>query len=492
MTDTRLPLDTLTAVSPLDGRYGNRTVTLRHIASEYGLIRLRVTVEARWLWFMAEAGLLPLENEQVAEVGAAMQALVAEFDLAAAERIKAIEATTNHDVKACEYFIGEFLDARGLANLRPFVHFACTSEDINNLAYGLMTRELIDEVLLPELDTLIAQLTEVAHANHDLPMLSRTHGQSASPTTLGKEFAIFAWRLARQRRQLATVDVLGKFSGAVGNFNAHIVAYPDVDWPALSARFVESLGLTFNPLTAQIESHDCVAEFAAVLARCNTILIDLCRDVWGYISLGYLGQRRVDGEVGSSTMPHKINPIDFENGEGNYGVANALCEHLAAKLPISRWQRDLSDSTVLRNLGAVVGYTSIANQSTLKGLSKLQVSAPRVRADLDQAWEVLAEPIQTVMRRYGIADSYEQLKALTRGEAINCETLQAFVAGLDLPETVRQELAALTPATYVGVADTLATEMLDRSLEKELGSSGSQNSRNSGSSSHRDANDGQG
>jgi len=455
-------LDTLTAVSPIDGRYGARTKALRAIASEYGLIRYRIIVEARWLAFLTERGIVSLPETTRKPLIEALAALEAEFGVAEAREVKSLEATTNHDVKACEYFMAHWLaDRHDLGVARPYLHFACTSEDINNLAYGLMLRDMIDKVLAPELAAIRDRLEDAAHDYAAVPMLSRTHGQSASPTTVGKEFAIFAYRLERQIAQLSRVELLGKFSGAVGNFNAHTIAYPELEWPSLAREFVQSLGLEFNPLTAQIESHDCVAEFSAVVSRANAILVDFSRDVWGYISLGYFGQKRVEGEVGSSTMPHKINPIDFENAEGNLGVANALFEHFAAKLPISRWQRDLTDSTVLRNLGSAVAYCTIAYQSLVKGLDKLEVHEAAIARDLDEAWEVLAEAVQTVMRRYGIPDSYEQLKSLTRGERIDAARLSAFIDGLALPPEARRALKELTPASYTGVAANLARTLPD-------------------------------
>lgn len=452
-------LDTLTAVSPVDGRYGNRTARLRAIASEYGLIRYRVVVEARWLAFLADRQVIDLRADLRGRLHEALNELLNTFGIDEAREVKRLEATTNHDVKACEYFVGSWLASRyDLGVVRPFIHFACTSEDINNLAYGMMLKDLSGEVLIPELTAVRERLAGYAERYAAVPMLSRTHGQSASPTTVGKEFAVFAFRLSRQIAQLESLEFLGKFAGAVGNYNAHTVSFPELEWPELAREFVESLGLSFNPLTTQIESHDYVAEFAAAVARANTILIDFARDVWGYISLGYFGQRRVEGEIGSSTMPHKINPIDFENAEGNLGVANALMGHFAEKLPISRWQRDLTDSTVLRNLGSAVGYASVAYQSLGKGLDKLEVDELAIARDLDGAWEVLAEAVQTVMRRYGVPDSYERLKALTRGEAIDAEKLAAFIDTLELPPEARLALKDLTPAAYSGLAATLARE----------------------------------
>jgi adenylosuccinate lyase len=389
-----------------------------------------------------------------------LQKIADDFSIADAQRIKDIEATTNHDVKAVEYFIKERIgDDAALKQAKEFVHFACTSEDINNLSYALMLRDARDHVLLAELDKTIAKLRDLAHANADLPMLSRTHGQTASPTTLGKEMANVIARLQRQRAQLAAIEISGKINGAVGNFNAHAIAYPEIDWRAFSQRFVESLGLQWQEYTTQIEPHDGVAELCDVQRRIDTILIDLARDVWGYISLGYFRQKLKAGEVGSSTMPHKVNPIDFENAEGNFGVANALLGHFSEKLPISRWQRDLTDSTTLRALGEAFGHALIGFASLEKGVGKLEVNADRIAADLDHAWEVLAEAIQTVMRRHGLPEPYEQLKALTRGKGITCETLQAFIGSLDLPEADKQRLLALTPATYTGLATELARDV---------------------------------
>ena len=448
---------TLTALSPLDGRYAAKTETLRPIFSELGLMHRRVLVELHWL--------LALSDEAaVVEVPALSDAARSEL-LAIGERfseddgarIKAIERTTNHDVKAIEYFIKEKVAANAeLAAVKEFIHFACTSEDINNLAYALMLRDARDGVLLPALDGVVARLRELAHAHAAQPMLSRTHGQTASPTTLGKEIANVVARLERQRRQIAAVEISGKINGAVGNYNAHVVAYPEVDWPAFSRRFVESLGLAWNPYTTKIEPHDFIAELGDAVRRVNTILIDWSRDVWGYISLGYFRQSLKAGEVGSSTMPHKVNPIDFENAEGNFGLANALFAHFAEKLPISRWQRDLTDSTVLRALGTAFGHTQIALDALLRGLNKLNAAPERLDADLDASWEVLAEAVQTVMRRYGLPEPYEQLKALTRGQGITREALREFVTHLDLPPPVRQRLLDLTPASYSGLAATLA------------------------------------
>jgi adenylosuccinate lyase len=448
---------TLTALSPLDGRYAGKTAGLRPIFGEAGLMQRRVQVELRWLLALAaEPGIA----EVTAFAPGARDALLAigsGFSETDAARIKQIEATTNHDVKAVEYFIKEKIagDAE-LAAAKEFIHFACTSEDINNLAYALMLRDARDGVLLPALDAVIAKLRAMAQEHAALPMLSRTHGQTASPTTLGKELANVVARLERQRRQIAAVEITGKINGAVGNYNAHVASYPDVDWPALARAFVEDLGLAFNPYTTQIEPHDCIAELGDAVRRANTILIDLARDIWGYISLGYFRQVLEAGEVGSSTMPHKVNPIDFENAEGNFGLANALFEHFSAKLPISRWQRDLTDSTVLRALGTAFGHTQIALDALLRGLGKLNVNPQRLAADLDANWEVLGEAVQTVMRRHGLPEPYEQLKALTRGQGITRETLREFIQRLDLPADAKERLLALTPATYAGLASALA------------------------------------
>ena len=447
----------LLALSPLDGRYASRMDALRPIFSEFGLMQRRLHVEVQWLLALAA-------ESDIAEVPAlsekarsALLAIAADFSESDGERIKAIERTTNHDVKAIEYFIKERIaDDAELRAVSEFVHFACTSEDINNLAYALMLRDARDGVLLPALDRVIASLRNLAHAQAAQPMLSRTHGQTASPTTLGKEVANVVARLQRQRAQIANVELTGKINGAVGNYNAHVIAYPDIDWPAFARRFVDSLGLAFNAYTTQIEPHDCIAEIGDASRRANTILVDLSRDIWGYISLGYFGQRVKEGEIGSSTMPHKVNPIDFENAEGNFGLANALFEHFSAKLPISRWQRDLTDSTVLRALGTAFGHTQVALDSMAKGLSKLTVNPQRLGDDLDASWEVLAEAVQTVMRRHGLPNPYEQLKALTRGHGISQSSMRDFVQSLDLPEADKQRLLALTPASYTGLAEQLA------------------------------------
>ena len=448
-----MQLSTLTAVSPIDGRYGSKTAALRPIFSEYGLIHHRVTVEVRWLQTLSRHPGIPEVPAFSEQADALLESIVDGFSEADAQRVKEIERTTNHDVKAVEYFLKERIAGNAeLEAVSEFIHFACTSEDINNLSHALMLRAGRDNVLLPQLDQVIEAIRDQAHAHADKPMLSRTHGQPASPTTLGKEMANVVHRLRRQREQIAGVALLGKINGAVGNYNAHLAAYPELDWPALAREFVESLGLEWNPYTIQIEPHDYMAELFEAIARANTILIDFARDVWGYISLGYFRQRTVAGEVGSSTMPHKVNPIDFENAEGNLGLANALFDHLAAKLPISRWQRDLTDSTVLRNMGVGFAYTSIALQSLLRGLGKLEADERRLAEDLLANWEVLAEPIQTVMRRYGIEKPYEKLKELTRGQRVDEAALQAFVDGLDLPEEAKAALRALTPLTYIGNA----------------------------------------
>jgi len=447
----------LTNLSPVDGRYAEKVDALRPILSEYGLIRFRVLVEIRWLQALADEPAI-VEVPPLSEAADAhLEGMLSGFSIDDAERVKAIEKTTNHDVKAVEYFLKERIaDQPELVRVNEFFHFACTSEDINNLSYALMLKDAREAVLLPQMGKVIEAVKTLAHQYADQPMLSRTHGQPATPTTLGKEFANVAARLQRQCTQLGAVELLGKINGAVGNYNAHLIAYPEVDWERLARRFVQSLGLSFNPYTIQIEPHDYIAEFFHALARFNTVLMDFNRDVWGYISLGYFRQKTVAGEVGSSTMPHKVNPIDFENSEGNLGLANALFGHLAEKLPISRWQRDLTDSTVLRNIGVGIAHTSIALQSTLKGLSKLQLNPEALDTDLDANWEVLAEPIQTVMRRYGIDKPYEKLKELTRGQRIEPEALRRFIEGLDIPLEAKGRLLELTPRAYTGLAKTLA------------------------------------
>ena len=450
----------LTALSPLDGRYATKVEALRPIFSEFGLMQRRVLVEVCWLLALAEEAAIVEVGPFATSTRQFLTTLAGDFSLHDAERIKAIEATSNHDVKAVEYFIKEKIGNDGeLAKAREFVHFACTSEDINNLAYALMLRDARDGVLLHTLDKVIATLRQMAHALAATPMLSRTHGQTASPTTLGKEIANVVARLTRQREQIAAVQLSGKINGAVGNYNAHVIAYPEVDWPKLSRRFVESLGLVWNPYTTQIEPHDCVAELSDAIRRANTILVDFCRDVWGYVSLGYFRQALRPGEVGSSTMPHKVNPIDFENAEGNLGIANALFAHFAEKLPISRWQRDLTDSTVLRALGTAFGHTQIALESLLRGLTKLNAEPERIAADLNASWEVVAEAVQTVMRRHGLPEPYEQLKTLTRGQGITRESMRTFIESLTLPADAKQRLLELTPGSYVGLAEKLASNI---------------------------------
>ncbi len=448
-----MELTALTAISPVDGRYGSKVSVFREIFSEYGLIRNRVTVEIRWLQKLAAHPGVTEVPQFSAEANKVLDSLVNEFSLQDAERIKDIERTTNHDVKAVEYFIKEKIaGVPELHAVTEFVHFACTSEDINNLSHALMLREGLDHGLLPAMDRVVDKLAQLAHDHAQQPMLSRTHGQTASPTTVGKELANVVHRLRRQVKQVRETELLGKINGAVGNYNAHLSAYPEIDWAVNAREFIESLGLDWNPYTTQIEPHDYIAELYDAIARFNTILIDLDRDIWGYISLGYFKQKTVEGEVGSSTMPHKVNPIDFENSEGNLGIANALFSHLSAKLPISRWQRDLTDSTVLRNLGVGFAHSLIAYEATLKGLGKLEINPARLDEDLDHAWEVLAEPIQTVMRRYNIEKPYEKLKALTRGKAMTPEVIKNFVESLDIPEQAKAELMALTPGRYIGNA----------------------------------------
>ncbi|WP_036299863.1 adenylosuccinate lyase [Methylotenera sp. L2L1] len=452
-----MSLTTLNALSPLDGRYQSKLDALRPYFSEYALIKHRAWVEIEWLKALAGAKELaeiaPFSAETIKELDTA----ITNFSEADASQVKAIEARTNHDVKALEYWLKEKFDSNPeVKKASEFIHFACTSEDINNLSHGLMLKTARDSVMLPFLNNLIARLTELSEQLANQPMLSRTHGQTASPTTMGKELANVVYRLQRQQKQLASNDILGKINGAVGNFNAHLSAYPDFDWEAFAKGFVSSLGLTYNPMTIQIEPHDYMAELYDTIARINTILIDINRDIWGYISVGYFKQKVKAGEIGSSTMPHKVNPIDFENSEGNLGLANAVLRHMAEKLPISRWQRDLTDSTVLRNMGVAFGYTLLGYDSCLRGLNKLEVNPARLDEDLNNSWEVLAEPIQTVMRRYGIENPYEQLKELTRGKGgINQSSLHTFISGLSIPEEAKQALLALTPATYTGKAAEL-------------------------------------
>lgn len=448
-----MELSALSAISPVDGRYGSKTASLRPIFSEYGLVRFRVTVEVRWLQKLAANTGVSEIGPFSAETNAFLDAIVDNFSEADAQAVKDIEATTNHDVKAVEYFLKNKLSENAeLAKVLEFVHFACTSEDINNLSHSLMLQEGRDLVILPAMEKIVAAIKTLAIDNAELPMLSRTHGQTASPTTLGKEMANVAYRLERQVKQLNNVELLGKINGAVGNYNAHYATYPDVNWEQNAQEFIESLGLAFNPYTTQIEPHDCIAELYDAIARFNTILIDFDRDIWAYISNGYFKQKTIAGEVGSSTMPHKVNPIDFENSEGNLGIANAVMSHLGQKLPISRWQRDLTDSTVLRNMGVGLAHSLIAYEATLKGISKLEVNVARVSEDLNNAWEVMAEAIQTVMRRYSIEEPYEKLKAFTRGKAITKDMMIEFIATLELPEAEKARLLEMTPATYIGSA----------------------------------------
>lgn len=448
----------ITALSPLDGRYQTKVEPLRFYFSEFALIRYRVQVEVSWLKALSnDPGVVEIPPFSI-ETNAQLDVLVKNFSVSDGEAIKAIEAITNHDVKAVEYWLKQILaDNAEVAKAAEFIHFACTSEDINNLSHGLMLKSSLEQVMLPALNKIIARLVELAHQLADVPMLARTHGQPATPTTLGKEMANAVYRLQRGKKQLATVAILGKINGAVGNYNAHLSAYPDLDWEKFAQLFVENLGLEFNPYTTQIEPHDTMAELFDAYARINTILLDLNRDIWGYISLGYFKQKTKADEVGSSTMPHKVNPIDFENSEGNLGIANALLRHLSEKLPVSRWQRDLTDSTVLRNMGVALGHTLLAYDSCLKGLNKLDVNPAQLRVDLDNTWEVLAEPIQTVMRRYGAANPYEQLKALTRGKGgITQETLHQFIHDLNIPAEEKDRLLAMTPRNYIGQASALA------------------------------------
>ncbi len=454
-----MELTALTAVSPVDGRYGSKTSTLRSIFSEFGLIRFRVEVEIRWLQQLASHPQITEVPALSSEANEQLDNLVAGFSLEHAERIKEIERTTNHDVKAVEYFIKEQISSNAELNaISEFVHFACTSEDINNLSHALMLKNGV-AVMRTEMEAIEQAIAKIGQDFATQPILSRTHGQTASPSTLGKEMANVAYRLRRQIKQLDSIEYLGKINGAVGNYNAHLSAYPEIDWEANAKNFIEGLGLNFNPYTTQIEPHDYIAELFDLVCRYNTILIDFDRDVWGYIAWGYFKQKTIAGEVGSSTMPHKVNPIDFENSEGNLGIANAVMGHLTMKLPISRWQRDLTDSTVLRNLGVGFGHSLIAYASTLKGISKLEVNAARLDEDLDNSWEVLAEPIQTVMRRYAIEEPYEKLKALTRGKGMTKEVMLDFIETLEIPETAKAELRTLTPGTYVGNAADQASRI---------------------------------
>ena len=448
-----MELNELTAISPVDGRYGSKTAVLRDLFSEYGLIKLRVLVEVRWFQALAA-------EQQISEVPAldadaqnVLNGIVENFSLSDAERIKTIERTTNHDVKAVEYFLKEKIQGNAMLEASSeFLHFACTSEDINNLSHGLMLKAGREDVLLPAMDEIIDNLSKQAQEFADQPMLSRTHGQTASPTTVGKELANVVYRLRKQRDQFAEVQIYGKANGAVGNYNAHYSAYPEIDWPEFSQNFIESIGLNINPFTIQIEPHDYMAEMFDAISRFNTILIDLSRDIWSYISNAYFKQKTIAGEIGSSTMPHKVNPIDFENAEGNLGIANALFNHLSLKLPVSRWQRDLTDSTVLRNLGVGFAHSLISYQSLMRGLNKLEINTDIINADLNGSWEVLAEPVQTVMRRYGIENPYEKLKELTRGKTITQQDFQEFIQTLDIPEAARNALLELTPMNYIGNA----------------------------------------
>ncbi len=452
-----MTLNAITALSPLDGRYAGKVESLRLHFSEYGLIRNRVRVEVEWLKALAEAPEIVECPAFSAATLDELDRLVADFSVADAEAIKKIESRTNHDVKAMEYWLKDALAANSeVMRVSEFIHFGCTSEDINNVSHALMLADGVVDSLIPELDRVIARMRELAHQLAEMPMLARTHGQPATPTTLGKEMANIAARLMRCRGQITTVSLTAKFNGAVGNYNAHLAAYPDIDWESFSRRFVESLGLEFNPYTIQIEPHDAMAELFDAVARTNTVLIDADRDIWQYISLGYFKQKLKDGEIGSSTMPHKVNPIDFENSEGNLGLANAVFRHLAEKLPVSRLQRDLTDSTVLRNMGVAFGHTLLAFDSTLRGLAKLEANPQRLAEDLDTAWEVLAEPVQTVMRRFGVPNPYEQLKELTRGKGIEKGALREFIEKLPLPESDRQRLLDMTPASYIGKAAELA------------------------------------
>ncbi|MDH5353938.1 MAG: adenylosuccinate lyase [Gammaproteobacteria bacterium] len=448
-----MDLSSLTAISPIDGRYARKTAALRPYFSEYGLIYHRLVVEVRWLQALSRnAGIdeVPVFSSEANQL---LENIITNFTVEQARRIKEIEATTNHDVKAVEYFLKEQVSGtEELSTISEFFHFACTSEDINNLSHALMLKSARDDILIPELDHIIGELKRLAHENADVSMLSRTHGQTASPTTLGKEMANVAYRLQRQLDQIKKIPLLGKINGAVGNYNAHLSAYPDINWPEFSKQFVESLQLSWNPYTTQIEPHDYIAELFDSLSRFNNILIDFSRDIWSYISIGYFKQKTIAGEVGSSTMPHKVNPIDFENAEGNLGIANAVLGHLSSKLPISRWQRDLTDSTVLRNLGTGFGHMLIALDSLKRGINKLEVNSQAIADDLDSNWEVLAEPIQTVMRRYGVEQPYEKLKALTRGQSINAEIIREFVEQLDIPDTAKQQLIEMTPGSYTGNA----------------------------------------
>ena len=455
-----MELSSLTAVSPIDGRYGDKVSALRTIFSEFGLLKFRVQVEVRWLQKLAATAQIKEVPSFDADAIAYLDEIVANFSENDAMRIKEIERTTNHDVKAVEYFLKEKVaHIPALHAVSEFIHFACTSEDINNLSHALMLKTAREDVLLPQWRQIIDKVKAMAHEYRELPLLSRTHGQPATPSTIGKEFANVAYRLERQYRQLEQVEILGKINGAVGNYNAHIAAYPEVNWHEFSETFVTSLGIKWNPFTTQIEPHDYIAELFDCVARFNTIVLDFDRDIWGYVALNHFKQKTIAGEIGSSTMPHKVNPIDFENSEGNLGLSNAVLGHLASKLPISRWQRDLTDSTVLRNLGVGLGYALIAYQSTMKGLNKLEVNEQHLLDELDQNWEVLAEPIQTVMRRYGIEKPYEKLKELTRGKRVTAEGMKQFIDGLALPESEKERLKAMTPANYIGYAVSFIDEI---------------------------------
>ena len=455
-----MELSALTAVSPVDGRYGSKTSVLRSIFSEFGLLKYRTIVEIRWLQKLAATDAIVEVPVFSAEANAFLDRIAAEFSEQDALRIKTIERTTNHDVKAVEYFLKEKVaELPELHAVNEFIHFACTSEDINNLSHALMLTEAREKVMLPEVRNVINAIKDLAHQFRDIPMLTRTHGQPASPSTMGKEMANVAYRMERQYKQIENVDILGKINGAVGNYNAHLSAYPDIDWHQYSEEFVTALGITFNPYTTQIEPHDYIAELFDAFARFNTILLDFDRDIWGYVALGHFKQKTIAGEIGSSTMPHKVNPIDFENSEGNLGLANAIFGHLAQKLPVSRWQRDLTDSTVLRNLGVGCGYAIIAYTSTIKGISKLEINQAALEAELDRNWEVLAEPVQTVMRRYGIEKPYEKLKELTRGKRVDGEGIRTFIDGLELPEHEKARLKLLTPANYIGDAIKLTDKL---------------------------------
>jgi len=455
-----LQISTLTAISPIDGRYASKTADLQPIMSEFGLLKYRVIVEVRWLQMLAQNAEIDEVKPFSAEANAHLNAIVDNFDINDAQRIKDIERTTNHDVKAVEYFLKEQVaDMPELHIINEFIHFACTSEDINNLSHALMLNAAREDVVMPLIDNIIEALAELTQTFKSIPMMARTHGQPASPTTMGKEIANVQQRLIRQRAQISKVEILGKINGAVGNYNAHLSAYPNIDWHAVSEGFVTSLGIQWNAYTTQIEPHDYIAELFDAISRFNTILLDFDRDIWGYIALGHFKQKTIAGEIGSSTMPHKVNPIDFENSEGNLGLANAMFAHMAAKLPVSRWQRDLTDSTVLRNLGVGLGYSLIAYQATLKGINKLQINEASLAAELDDNWELLAEPIQTVMRRYNIEKPYEKLKQLTRGKKVNAEIIADFIDDLELPAEVKTQLKSLTPANYIGDAIRLTDQL---------------------------------